>query len=85
MPSWKKIAQMFVETVDDYIFGFSKAIRIYRFCLRYVYSSPWLYTGWSFPFLSDVLEVLSFNVTGEQRVVVIDSDSETRRYYYRYT
>lgn len=74
MPSWKKIAQRFVENVDDYIFGFSKAIRTYRFCLRHVYGSPW------FPFLSDVLEVLSFNVTEEQRVVVIDSDSETRRY-----
>lgn len=80
MPSWKKFAQRFVENEDDYIFGFSKAIRVYRFCLRYVYGSPWLNIGWSFPFLSDELEVLSFNVTGEQRIVVIDSDSETRRY-----
>lgn len=80
MPSCKKIAQRFVKNVDSYIFGFSKTIRIYRFCLRYVYDSLWLNIRWSSPFLSDVLEVLSFNVTGEQRVVVIDSDSETRRY-----
>lgn len=81
VPSWKKIALRFVDYVDDYIFGFSKAIRIYRFCLRYVYGSPWLYIGWSFPFLSDVLEVLSFNVTSFKHcVVVINSDAETRRY-----
>lgn len=69
-----------MENVDDNIFWSSRAIRFYRFCLRCVnsFTEKKIY---SFPFSFYVLYILPLKVTmGEQRVVVFDSDSETRRY-----